>query len=357
MDIELLESTMAGNGQPAYRTRQVWEWAAKGAAGYDAMTNVPAPLRHTLSDAVPFSTLTVTGEQQAKDGTVKTLFRTHDGHPVEAVLMRYRDGRRSICVSSQSGCPLTCTFCATGAMQFGRNLTASEILDQALHFRRLEPIDNRGDAPLTNGEAPKPRDTIHPSRGGGASPLTNCVFMGMGEPFINFDNVIAAARRLPDVGITPRRTTISTVGWLPGLTRFIDEVDEPIRLALSLHAASPGLRSQLMPVNDRYPLPDVLAECRRYVELRGRKVYIEYVMLEGVNDAPRHAAELAAILDPRSFKVNLIPYNPTGMYGGSARDTIAAFKHVLDRARIPATVRLTRGRDIAAACGQLAATR
>ncbi len=142
MDIELLESTMAAHGQPAYRTRQVWEWAAKGAAGYDAMTNVPAPLRHTLSDAVPFSTLTVTGEQQAKDGTVKTLFRTHDGHPVEAVLMRYRDGRRSICVSSQSGCPLTCTFCATGAMQFGRNLTASEILDQALHFRRLEPIDN-----------------------------------------------------------------------------------------------------------------------------------------------------------------------------------------------------------------------
>ena len=143
---------------------------------------------------------------------LKTLFRTHDGHPVEAVLMRYRDGRRSICVSSQSGCPLTCTFCATGAMQFGRNLTPSEILDQALHFRRLEAIDH-------------------------------CVFMGMGEPFINFDNVIAAARRLPDLGITPRRTTISTVGWMPGLTRFIDEVDEPIRLALSLHAASPGLRS------------------------------------------------------------------------------------------------------------------
>jgi len=332
---------MAERGEPAYRTRQVWEWAAKGAAGYEAMTNVPAPLRQALSDAVPFSTLTVTGEQQARDGTVKTLFLTHDGHPVEAVLMRYRDGRRSICVSSQSGCPLTCTFCATGAMQFGRNLTASEILDQALHFRRLEPVDNRG-----------------------VSPLTNCVFMGMGEPFINFDNVIAAARRLPDAGITPRRTTISTVGWLPGLTRFVDEVDEPIRLALSLHAASPALRSQLMPVNDRYPLPDVLAECRRYVELRGRRVYIEYVMLEGVNDTPRHAAELAAILDPRSFKVNLIPYNPTGSdnkghpaYGGSSRDAIAAFKHVLDRARIPATVRLTRGRDIAAACGQLAATR
>jgi 23S rRNA (adenine2503-C2)-methyltransferase len=349
MDIALLESTMSDRGEPAYRTRQVWQWAARGAWGYEAMTNVPTVLREALTDSVPFSTLTVTGEQQARDGTLKTLFRTHDGHPVEAVLMRYRDGRRSICVSSQSGCPLTCTFCATGAMQFGRNLTPSEILDQALHFRRLEAIDQ--------GRAPKPRDTIHPSRGGDASPLTNCVFMGMGEPFINFDNVMAAARRLPDLGVTPRRTTISTVGWMPGLTRFIDEVDEPIRLAFSLHAASPGLRSQLMPVNDRYPLPDVLAECRRYVELRGRKVYIEYVMLEGVNDTPRHAAELAAILDPKSFKVNLIPYNPTGVYGGSSRDAIAAFKHVLDRARIPATVRLTRGRDIAAACGQLAATR
>lgn len=356
MDLSLLETHLADSGQPAYRARQVWEWAARGADGYDAMSNVPAALREGLGANVPFSTLTVSEEQQAKDGTVKTLFRTHDGHPVEAVLMRYRDGRRSICVSSQSGCPLTCTFCATGTMQFGRNLTTSEILDQALHFRRLEEIDR--------GRAPKQRDTIYPSHGGGASPLTNCVFMGMGEPLMNFDNVIAAARRLPDVGVTPRRTTISTVGWLPGLTRFIDEVDEPIRIALSLHAANPALRSQLMPVNERYPLADVLAELHRYYELRRRKVYIEYVMLEGVNDTPRHAAELAAILDEKTFKVNLIPYNPTGSdnkghpaYGGSSRDAIAAFKHVLDRARIPATVRLTRGRDIAAACGQLAATR
>ena len=186
MDLALLESTITERSEPDYRARQVWEWAARGAVGYETMTNVPAGLRAALSSSVPFSTLAVTGEQQAKDGTVKTLFRTHDGHPVEAVLMRYRDGRRSICVSAQSGCPLTCTFCATGSMQFGRNLTASEILDQALHFRRLEEIDH-------------------------------CVFMGMGEPFLNFDNVIAAAHRLPDVGITPRRTTISTVGWLPGL--------------------------------------------------------------------------------------------------------------------------------------------
>jgi 23S rRNA (adenine2503-C2)-methyltransferase len=209
-------------------------------------------------------------------------------------------------------------------MQFRRNLTASEILDQALHFRRLEPIDH-------------------------------VVFMGMGEPMLNFDAAIEAARRLPDVGVTHRRTTISTVGWLPGLTRFVDEVEEPIRLALSLHAPADALRSEIMPVNDRYPLEDVLAECRRYFELRGRKVFVEYVMLAGVNDSPAHARELAELLDRRVFKVNLIPYNPTGMYDGSSREAIAAFKGVLDAARLPSTVRLTRGRDIAAACGQLAA--
>ncbi len=326
MDVDLLQTTLADSGQPDYRARQVWEWTARGAAGYDAMTNLPAPLRAELAEAVPFTTLSVEPEAQSKDGTLKVLFRTHDGHPVEAVLMRFRDGRRTICVSSQSGCPLTCTFCATGSMRFGRNLTASEILDQALHFRRIEPVDH-------------------------------AVFMGMGEPFLNYDHVLAAARLLPDVGITHRRTTISTVGWMPGLTRFVDEVEQPIRLALSIHAADPALRSRLMPVNDRYPLEDVVAECRRYFELRGRRVYVEYVMLAGVNDSPAAARRLASLLEGDVFKVNLIPYNPTGRFEGSSRDVIAAFKNVLDRARVPATVRLTRGRDIAAACGQLAATR
>jgi 23S rRNA (adenine2503-C2)-methyltransferase len=289
------------------------------------MTNVPARLRADLDDAVPFTTLRLETEARSRDGTVKALFRTHDGHPVEAVLMRYRDGRRSVCLSSQSGCPLTCTFCATGAMRFGRNLTPWEILDQALYFRRIEPVDH-------------------------------AVFMGMGEPFLNYEHVVAAARLLPDVGITHRRTIVSTVGWLPGLRRFVDEVEEPIRLALSLHAAEPRLRSELMPVNDRYPLDEVLAECRRYVELRHRRVFVEYVMLAGVNDTPEHARALAATLDRELFKVNLIPYNPTGRFDGSPRPAIAAFKAVLDRARLPSTVRLTRGRDIAAACGQLAAT-
>jgi 23S rRNA (adenine2503-C2)-methyltransferase len=326
VNLELLDTVLADRGEPQFRARQVWEWAARGASGYEEMTNLPAALRAELAETVPFSTLTVEDEAHATDGTVKALFRTTDGHPVEAVLMRYRDGRRSICVSSQSGCPLTCSFCATGAMRFGRNLRASEILDQVLHFRRIEPVDH-------------------------------LVFMGMGEPFLNYDEVLAAARRLPEVGITHRRTTVSTVGWMPGLKRFVDEVEEPIRLALSLHAADPRLRSELMPANDRYPLPSVLDECRRYFELRHRKVFVEYVMLAGVNDSVERAQELAALLDPTVFKVNLIPYNPTGMYDGSSRQAIAAFKSVLDRARLPATVRLTRGRDIAAACGQLAAAR
>ena len=325
MDVDLVEQTLADLGEPAYRARQVWEWTARGAESYDVITTLPKPLRATLAEAVPFSTLELLTERESRDGTVKALFQTADGHPVETVLMRYRDGRRSLCLSSQSGCPLTCTFCATGAMRFGRNLTESEIIDQALHFRRREPVNH-------------------------------AVYMGMGEPLMNVDAVLASARRLPDLGITHRRTTISTVGWMPGLRRFVDEVEQPIRLALSIHAADPKKRSQLMPVNDRYALADVLAESRRYVQLRRRKVFVEYVMLAGVNDSTEDARQLAGLLGRDEFKVNLIPYNPTGLYAGSSRQAIADFKAVLDHARIPATVRLTRGQDIEAACGQLAAS-
>ena len=326
MDLSLLEERLAERGAPAYRFRQVWGWAASGVAGYGEMTSLPAALRGALAEEVPFSTLDVVTEARARDGTVKALFRTRDGHPVEAVLMRYRDGRRSICVSAQSGCPLTCTFCATGQMRFGRNLTASEILDQALHFRRAGRVDH-------------------------------AVYMGMGEPMMNLESVLEAARRLPDLGIALRRVAVSTVGWVPGLARFVDEVEEPIRLALSLHAADDALRSQLMPVNDRYRLREVLAECARYHALRRRKVFVEYVMLAGVNDRVEQARALARLLDRRVYKVNLIPYNPTGAFEGSSPKAIAAFKAVLDRSGLPATVRVTRGREIDAACGQLAARR
>jgi 23S rRNA (adenine2503-C2)-methyltransferase len=325
MDLELLERALAERGEPRFRAGQVWEWAARGVDSYEDMTNLPAGLRERLPEEVPFSTLALEQEALSRDGTEKALFNTADGRPVEAVLMRYRDGRRSLCLSSQSGCPLTCTFCATGTMKFGRNLTASEILDQALHFRRKEPVNH-------------------------------AVFMGMGEPMMNLDAVLAACERLPDVGIASRRTAISTVGWIPGIERLTSE-GPPVRLALSLHAADEHLRTQLMPVNERYPLPEVLEACLRWHEARRMPVFVEYLMLGGVNDRYEQAVALAEVLEPSSaFKVNLIPYNPTEAgYEGSTRGAIDAFKAALEEHGVRATVRLTRGRDIQAACGQLAA--
>jgi 23S rRNA (adenine2503-C2)-methyltransferase len=330
MNLDLLARTLDDLGQPTFRERQVWQWTAQGAAGFDTMTNLPRAVRAELTDAVPFSTLTLERQARSRDGTVKALFHTHDGRPVEAVLMTYHDGRRSLCLSSQSGCPLTCTFCATGQMRFARNLTASEILDQALHFRR-------------GAGAGTPQRVDH------------AVFMGMGEPMMNLENVLEACERLPDLGITHRRTAISTVGWIPGIKR-LRESTMPLRLALSLHAADEALRSELMPVNDRYPLSDVLEACGSYYARKRRRVFIEYVMLAGVNDSHVQADQLADVLDHRVFKVNLIPYNPTDSpYEGSSRKAIDAFKAQLERRGLSATVRLTRGRDIDAACGQLAA--
>jgi len=325
MDLERLQTTLAELGEPAFRDRQVWRWAASGVESYGPMTDLPATLRERLDADVPFSSLTLERQAASKDGTEKALFATVDGRPVESVLMRFRDGRRSLCLSSQSGCPLTCAFCATGSMRFGRNLTESEILDQALHFRRSSELDH-------------------------------AVFMGMGEPMMNLGAVLAACERLPDLGIAHSRTTISTVGWIPGIERLA-EGGPPVRLALSLHAAEPALRSELMPVNDRYPLSDVIEACRRWHAARKRRVYVEYVMLAGVNDRVEQAHALAAALAPRTaFKVNLIPYNPTGgEFRGSSRAATDAFAAALRANGMPATVRLTRGRDIAAACGQLAA--
>src|SRR5690349_14005295 len=202
VDLQLLDTTLAD--QPAFRARQVWRWASQGAASYEEMTDLPAALRAKLTEEVPFSTLELVREAHSSDGTVKALFHTKDGRAVEAVLSLYKDWRRPICVSSQSGCPLTGTFCANGKIYFCQQKTAYEILDQVLHFRRIEPVNH-------------------------------LVFMGMGEPMMNLDNVLASARRLPDVGITHRRTTISTVGWVPGIER-LTESDMPIRLAFSLHA-------------------------------------------------------------------------------------------------------------------------
>src|ERR687892_893045 len=337
MDLELLSERLGARGEPGFRARQVWEWAARGASSYEEMTNLPRDLRAALSGEVPYSTLRPVREALARDGTEKALFETADGRPVEAVLMRYRDGRRSLCVSSQSGCPLTCTFCATGRMRFGRNLTASEIVDQALHFRRKEAVDH-------------------------------AVFMGMGEPLMNVDAVLGACERLPEIGIASSNTAISTVGWIPGIERMARE-GPAVPLALSVHAADDALRSELMPVNERYPLREVIDACLRWNERRKRQVFVEYLMLDGVNDRYEQALALAALLEPRNaFKVNLIPFNPIGparasprpparhpteaAFRGSGRDAIGAFRAALGQRGVRTTVRLTRGRAIAAACGQ-----
>ncbi len=292
------------------------------------MTNLPGPLREWLGENVPFSSLELREQRRASDGTVKALFTTADGRPLEAVLMRYRDGRNSICVSSQSGCPLTCTFCATGQMKFGRNLSASEIVEQALHFRRMTAVDH-------------------------------CVFMGMGEPMLNLENVLAACERLPDVGITHRRTAISTVGWIPGIEALTAQ-EMPLRLALSLHAADEALRSELMPVNERYPLVDVIDACRAFYERKRRRVFVEYVMLAGVNDRYEQALALARAartaplrgasahvqgqsdpVQPDRRAPPRVPHPRASgagadggdTYEGSSRESIAAFKGALESQR------------------------
>jgi 23S rRNA (adenine2503-C2)-methyltransferase len=328
MDRNLLEQTLAARGEAAYRARQVWERVCAGASSYDEMSALPKPLRSELRHRVPFSTLNLERRLEARDGTVKALFRTYDGHPVESVLMRYRDGRRSVCISTQSGCPLQCAFCASGQMGFRRNLSAWEILDQALYFRQIEAINH-------------------------------AALMGMGEPLMNLEAVLTAVRALPDLGIGHRHTAISTAGWVPGIDRLAAE-GLPVRLALSLHAPDDELRRTLMPVTARFPIAQVIAACERFYAQRRRMVFVEYLMLAGVNDRPAQAQALARLLDRKQFKLNLIPYNESGdgrgAFHGSGRPAIDAFREALAKAGLEATVRVARGREIEAACGQLAGT-
>ena len=328
MDRELLERTLTELGQPSYRARQVWEHACAGAGSYEEMSSLPKSLRTELAGRVPFSTLSLEQQLEASDGTVKALFRTFDGHPVESVLMRYRDGRRSVCISTQSGCPLQCAFCASGQMGFKRDLTAWEIFDQALHFRQVDQV-NHG------------------------------ALMGMGEPLMNLTAVLTAVRALPDLGIGHRHTSVSTAGWVPGIDKLAAE-GIPLRLALSLHAPDDELRRTLMPVTARFPIAEVIAACERFYALRRRKVLVEYLMLAGVNDRPEQARALVRLLDPGRFKLNLIPYNETGdgrgAFRGSSRAVIYSFRQALAKSGLEATVRVARGREIDAACGQLAGT-
>ncbi len=319
-------------GEPAYRARQAADARRAGAAGWDEVTAFPLALRARLVEHIPFRSMEPQGEVASPDGTVKWTLRAPDGAAVETVLIAHAAGRRTVCVSSQAGCALACRFCATGAMGPGRDLTADEIVEQALLARaRAEATGAR---------------------------LANVVFMGMGEPLQNLDAVLGACDQLADgsegLGISPRRIAISTVGWVPGIARLARH-PATVRLAVSLHAADDATRSALMPVNLRYPIANLLAACRRYCDTTGRRVFIEYLLLDGVNDAPADARRLASLLRDGRFHVNLIEYNPTaGPDRASPPERRRAFQAALRRAGIEASVRRSRGADVAAACGQLA---
>jgi 23S rRNA (adenine2503-C2)-methyltransferase len=332
VDLNRVNALLVDWGEPAYRRRQVADAAYRGlAASWDDVSVLPRALRARLAEAEPLAQLEVTGVQRAADGTIKVGLRTRDGFPVEAVAMRHRN-RRTVCVSSQSGCPLACTFCATGAMGLGRNLSAGEISEQVVALARL--LREQGER------------------------ASNVVMMGMGEPFLNYDAVLAACRTLNDpagFGLGARQIAISTAGWVPGIERLTTEPMQ-VKLALSLHAPNDELRTTLMPVTRRFPLARVMAACRSYREATRRRIFVEYLLLDGVNDSDQLAGELAGLLGrDGGFHVNLIAYNPTASeYRASPPQRVAAFAAQLARRGIPASYRRSHGQDIDAACGQLA---
>jgi 23S rRNA (adenine2503-C2)-methyltransferase len=331
MDRGALVRLLADWGEPDYRARQAVEAQRAGAGDWDEVTALPRPLRERLSAALPFWALAPDARATSRDGTVKWGLRAPDGAVVEAVLIAHAAGRRTVCVSSQAGCALACRFCATGAMGPGRDLSSAEILDQAVLAAREADIQG--------------------------ARLTNVVFMGMGEPLQNLDAVLdacAAVAATEGLGLSPRRIAVSTVGWVPGIAR-LTEHPLPVRLAISLHAADDRTRGALMPINARYPIASLLAAARRYCDRTGRRVFIEYLLLDGVNDAPADARRLAGLLRDGRFHVNVIEYNDTdGGYRTSPRPRREAFLRALADAGLEASVRRSRGADVAAACGQLA---
>jgi 23S rRNA (adenine2503-C2)-methyltransferase len=321
-----LEELLAG--EPAYRSRQVWDGLHLRVLRPAEMTELPAPLRASLESALPRA-LAESSRRTADGGdTTKWLWSLADGARVETVLMAYPD-RVTVCVSTQAGCAMDCQFCATGQAGFQRHLTAGEIVEQVAEAMR----------------AARPRR------------LSNVVFMGMGEPLANYDRVWAAIERLHgEMGLSARHLTLSTVGIVPGIRRLAG-APLPVNLAVSLHAANDELRDRLVPINRRYPLDALSAACAEYVTASGRRLSIEWALIDGVNDRDNDAEELAAFARPLRAHVNLIPLNPTPGYPvvGSPPARVRAFRDALDGLGVNATIRTTRGVEIDAACGQLAA--
>jgi 23S rRNA (adenine2503-C2)-methyltransferase len=326
-----LERFFAAQGEKPFRARQMLRWLhQRGEADFSRMSDLARPLREKLSAIACVEAPLIVGDTAAADGTRKWLLKVDGANAVEAVFIP-ETRRGTLCVSSQAGCVLDCAFCSTGKQGFNRNLTTAEIVGQLwLASNLLE----------------------------GDRPVTNVVMMGMGEPLLNLDNVIPALRVMLDdhaYGLSRRRVTVSTAGVIPGIDRLRDEC--PVALAVSLHAPNDALRDELVPVNRKYPLAQLVAACKRYLEKAPRDfITFEYVMLDGVNDADAHARELVALAAKVRSKFNLIPFNPFPSSGfkRSSPERIRRFAEVLQRAGLTVTVRKTRGDDIAAACGQLA---
>jgi 23S rRNA (adenine2503-C2)-methyltransferase len=328
-----LVSLMVEWSEPEYRAQQIWQglyrqfWNTP-----EEFTNIPTSLRARLAENLEFKVLSLATTLNSSDGqTVKSLFKLQDGKSIEAVLMRY-DKRNTLCISSQAGCAMGCVFCATGQMGFKRHLSSGEIVAQVMYYAHLLHSENRV--------------------------ATNVVLMGMGEPFHNYDNTLAAIDRLNDpqgYNFGARRFTISTVGLVPAIRRFAAEKRQ-INLAISLHAADDALRVSMLPVDKRYPIEELLAACREYIDATGRRVTFEWALINGINDTPEQALLLAHKLKGLLCHVNAIPLNPTLGYSGQAttRERAERFKQILDDHGIPCTIRLRRGIDIQAGCGQLA---
>lgn len=353
LDPPALESLLKKWDQPAYRTKQIWQGLyQKLYSSPEQFSNLPDSLRAKIAEQFIFQPFTVKTYLDSSDkSTRKTLFQLPDGNLIEAVLMRYGDPadepsphprsqngsggnktRRTLCISTQAGCAMGCVFCATGQMGFKRNLSSGEIVAQVVYYAQM--LKERNET------------------------VSNIVFMGMGEPFHNYDNTMAAIDRLNDADgfkFGARRLTVSTVGLVPQIRRFADE-HRQVNLAISLHAADDDERLAIMPVNKKYKIDDVIDACKYYIEKTRRRVTFEWALIAGVNDTPETAQKLAAKLKGLLCHVNAIPLNPTQGYHGAAttRQRAQIFKETLEQAGVPCTIRMRRGIDINAGCGQLA---
>ncbi len=325
-----LHEFMRELSEKPFRARQIWDWLyARRVSEIEAMRNLPGVVIRRLSTCARLGELELAAQQASRDGTIKRLYRLRDGQLIESVLMPYADGRRTTCISSQAGCAMGCVFCATGQMGFARNLSAVEIFEQAMLFAR--ELAGRGER------------------------LSNVVFMGMGEPFHNYEATLTAVRWLMDrLDIGARHITISTVGLAPQIRRFADEGLQ-VKLAVSLHKADDAERSALLPVNRRWDIVQLLEACRYYTARANRRISFEWAAIAGENDTREEAQRLGRLLRDLHCHVNIIPLNPTGGYTGAPANAqnIEAFRAVLREYGLGSTVRVRRGIDIAAGCGQL----